>query len=297
MRLFSLCGAVAAISVSYAGAATNFVSSVSAYTPGNVFIASGASYNQTASAIGPSSPIVGGGTVYAGILTPFNAHYGTDQLVVIGQGTGSITMQFAAPVIVNAETKVGIYTNVAFEDVAFPVGGFSENARNYGFTEYSAERTAVVEVGDAAGNFVSLGRQVFDDPTNYYNNAASAYQYPAPANPDFADFGKPYDGTASFNGLSLAQGIALLNGSAGGTWVTVPESVSIDVVTQIRISDTMWRLDDGTLVDQRTSIYRPELYVKPADLFIDAAVAIPEPALLGLLACMSGLSLRRRVTR
>ena len=56
---------------------------------------------------------------------------------------------------------------------------------------------------------------------------------------------------------------------------------------------------DGTLVDQRQSIYfpPPNAFVKPADLFIDGAVLIPEPGALATFALLALVLRRPVVTR
>ncbi len=282
--------------------AANFVSEVTSYTTGDIFIADDTSFADTSAAIGSPAPTIGSG-VYETILNPFNPPFENTNLVAIGRG-GSITMRFGQAVPVNGETKVGIFTAVGLWDVDYPNGAYDVYARSFAYQEYLAERTAIVEVGDSAGNFVSLGRITFDDPTNYYANSTSGSQFPAPADPVVADFSKPFEASQEaadqkyFHGLDYAGGLALLDGSAGGTWIPVPESIGLSEIAQVRLSDTMWRLDTGDLEESRTGIYPPPYqYTKPADLFIDAAVAIPEPALAGSLAGLMLVALRRRVSR
>lgn len=291
MRRFLLGGIVAIPLMTGSALAANFVASVTSHVPGSVFVASGDTYNNTSAVVGKPGGIVDPTSAWASALTPFSPHYTTDELLAVGLG-GSVTLQFQTPVPVNGQTKVAVYTNAGMFDSPFGAGKSLNNhtATHY---EYGAERTALVEVGDANGNFVSLGRVIFDDPSNYYANATDPYQFPAPTNPQVADYEKPYDGTTSLAGLSLSQILSAFNGSAGGTWITVPADIGLASITQMRLSGTQWRLDDGTLVDERTSIYDDE-YTKPADLFIDAAVAVPEPATLALMGSAGLMVLRRR---
>ena len=86
-------------------------------------------------------------------------------------------------------------------------------------------RTAIVEVARTNGNFHSLGRIVFDDPTNYYANATGPYQFPAPDPAVPASFDQPFVGAPSdFDNKDFAGANPCLNGSAGGTWLTIPLS-------------------------------------------------------------------------
>ncbi|HEY7118413.1 MAG TPA: hypothetical protein VH475_17625 [Tepidisphaeraceae bacterium] len=292
------CIAITVLSTAPARAATVFADSVPAggYTMGNVYVASGATYDDTAAVLGAPSPIVGAGSAYAGVLSPFNAHYETSDLVAIGRG-GALTLHLSSAVPVStAGPEIGVFTSASFLDQDYPNGAVANPAHTAAFAEYGAERTAVVEVATTPGNFVSLGRITFDKPANYYANASAPYQYPPPASPAVADFGKPFTGDlASLSGRTFPQLLAALDGSAGGTWIDVPTGLGLSQVNYVRFSDPMWLLGDGTLAETRTSIYDPT-YVKPADLFIDAVAGanVPEPVGPGLLAIISLLRRRRR---
>lgn len=278
--------------------AAEFVSSVSGYTEGSFATVGGTHYTSTGAAIGQPSPIVGAGTAFAGVLSPFEAHYQTDQLVAFGRG-GAITLQFAQPMAVTGTPQIGIFTKISLMDMDYPNGGAGSVAMTDAMNEFGAERTAVVEVASHANDFHSLGRVIFDDPTNYYANATSPYQFPAPSPAQVASFDKPFIGSPSdFNNESFSGVLAQLNGSAGGTWISVPTNLGLSDIQFVRLSDPLWRLPDGTLVDQRQSIYfpPPNAFVKPADLFVDGAVLIPEPAGLIFLASVT-LVLRRREHR
>jgi hypothetical protein len=262
------------------------------YTMGNVFTASGVLFDNPATALGAPNPIVGTGTG-AGVLSPFNGAFENTQLVAVGRG-GSLTLQYQSAVPVGVGPEIGIFTAVSWLDEAYPSGVASSPPNNFAHLEYGAERTAVVEVAQTAGNFVSLGRVKFDKPTNYFNNATGPFQFPAPASPDVADFGKPFTtDLTTLAGASWPQILAALNGSAGGTWIDVPTNLGLSHINYLRISDPMWQLDNGTLVDTRTSIFN-NTYVKPADLFIDAVSGVPEPSSLALLAIATfGVTARR----
>jgi hypothetical protein len=250
-------------------------------------------------ALGPPPAVVSPGTAFAGVHSPFNAAFAEEDLVVFGRG-GSITLQLATPVAVGAGPEVGVFTSAGLPDQDFPNGLAADPARTFAFEEYGAERTAVVEVAQTPGNFVSVGRVTFDIPTNYYANATSPYQFPPPDPAVVADFGTPYTGgLAAFSGKTYAQIREILDGSAGGTWVDVRAGAGVSQVNFVRFSDPLWRLPDGTLAETRTSGFDPS-FVKPADLFVDAVSGVPEPA-RGVVVALAGAGLlgrrRRRTVR
>lgn len=300
MRASTLCGGATAaavltfVPVPTARAAT-FASSVpdNSYTTGNVFIASGQSYADPTAALAAPEPIVGADTAFAGVLSPFNAHYSPENLVAIGRG-GSITLRYQNPVPVVAGPEVGVFTNASFPDFDYPNGLAPDPIQTSAVQEYGAERTAVVEVADALGNFYNVGRFTFDEPTNYFANATSPFQFPAPDPAVVADFGKPFAAPqSSFSGRTFGEILQILDGSAGGTWVDVPAASGLTEINYVRFSDPLWLLPDGTFAETRTSIYDPT-YVKPADLFIDAVSGVPEPSGVVLLFVPVTALLRRR---
>jgi hypothetical protein len=282
-----------ALAAAPASAAT-FVNAVvpGTYTMGDVFIASPTLYNNPAAAFGKPNPIVGSG-FFAGAVSPFNAHYENTDLVAIGRG-GTITLAFAAPVPVGPGREIGVHTSASLNDASYPSATAGSPAQTFANLEYGADRTAVVEVAQTAGNFVSLGRVKFDVPSNFYRDSNDAYLFQGSASE--ADFGRPFAGNlASFDGKTFPQMLTLLDGSAGGTWLDVPENVGLTAVNFIRFSDPQWVLANGTIADTRTSIFDPT-YVKKGDLFIDAVSAVPEPGALAPIA-MFGIALGIRGRR
>lgn len=276
--------------------AGEFVSAVTDYNEGTFATVSGDQYTDTSAVIGQPQPIVGAGTAYLGVLTPFNAHYEQDDLAAFGLG-GNITLQFAQPMSVTGAPQIGIFTSAAFVDEDWPNGSTGSNATTTAMDEFGAERSAIVEVASHAGVFQSLGRFVFDIPTNFYANVTDPYQYPGPSPAVQADFNKPFLGSPSdFNGDSFSDVITELNGSAGGTWISVPTGLGLSDIEYVRLSDPEWKMPDGSLVDDRTSIYYspPNEFTKPADLFVNGAILIPEPAMSIVFAVLAGLRLQRR---
>jgi hypothetical protein len=256
---------------------------------------SGEQYTDTNAVIGQPQPLVGAGTAFVGVLTPFNAHYEQDNLAAFGLG-GNITLQFAQPMSVTGTPQIGIFTAASFVDEDYPNGSTGTTATTAAMDEFGAERSAIVEVASHTGVFQSLGRFVFANPTNYYANATDPYQYPAPSPAVAADFSKPFTGSpSSFNGDSFSDVLTELNGSAGGNWISVPTNLGLSDIEYVRLSDPEWEMPDGTLVDDLPSVYfpPPDQFTKPADLFLNGAVLIPEPASIAL-GCVAILGLRRR---
>lgn len=292
MRRLSAVLVLAAVAGSSSLAWGEFAGAVYQFEQGTVLMGEpGTTYDTPAAAVGAPNRIAGASIGFPGPVTPFNPPFEQSEVVAIGLG-GSLTLELATPVSVGGGTQVGIFTTAGLNDPTF--SGVAEAvARTFAGTEFAADRTAIVEVASEPGNFVSLGRFVFNAPTQAYANQDSPYDFPAGAVP--SDFDKPFTGDlSSFDGLSSAQISALLDGSGGGTWIDVPESIGLDTIRYVRLSDPLWSvLDSGELQTHRTSAYNSS-YSKPADLFIDAVNVVPEPAMLSSVVLGLALLHRRR---
>jgi len=292
-RSLRACALLAGFGSFISPAFADFASSVTGFSEGSFATVSGTHYNNLAGAVGKPSPIVGNGTAFPGVLSPYEAHYQTPELTAFGRG-GSITLQFPQALPVSGTPQIGIFTKLSLVDPAFDPTPTTADTDQ--MDEFGAERTAIVEVASNPNDFRSLGRVVFDDPTNYFANATNPYQFPAPDPAQLADFNKPFAGKPSdFDGADFAGVLAKLNGSAGGTWVSIPVNLGLSSVQYLRLSDPMWQLPDNSLVSDRPSKYfpAPNEFIKPADLFVDGAVLILEPGMVGLIVFAS-LMLRRK---
>jgi len=290
------CAAVAAAYDAAAAAPLAWATSVPAgtYTTGTVYNFSGTTYADATRALGAPAPTVGTAP-YVSVTNPFSGPYENTQLVQIGQG-GSLTVQLGQPVRLGGPAKIGVFTGVTLNDASYPDGSAGSPVQTIAAAEYGAERSAVVEVAGALGDFRSLGRVLFVMPTNYYANVTSPSQYPAPSSPVPADFGTPIvNGLSQFANQSFEEVIATLNGSGGGTWIDLPAALGLDAVNYVRFSDPRWVLPDGTLATHRVSIYdnpnNPTL--KPADLLVDAVAAVPEPGSAALALGVAVMAARR----
>ena len=263
------------------------------YTMGNVFTANNVAYNDPTRVLGAPNRIVDEGFFYQAAVNPLAGHYQPTELTAIGRG-GSITLQYAQPVTLGVGPDVGVSTNVTLADVNLDAVVDSP-AKTFAFHEYGAERTAVVEVAGPDGLFASLGRVVFDDPTNGYTNTQFSWQDPNAFQGIPSDFTKPFTAAAAdFGGMTFTETIGFMNGSGGGTWIDVPAELGLTQISFVRLSDTMWRTSDGQLHETRTSSADAS-FIKPADLFIDAVVVVPEPgSAAGIALVVSAALLRRR---
>src|SRR5690606_30324209 len=147
------------------------------------------------------------------------------QMSGIGVG-GSITFGFDAPISLTDQREIGIFTNSSLFDSNYPNGSASTPARTLNQDFYTARPSAKIEVATVADDFHDLGRFILDLPSNYFANATSPYQFPAPVSPVVADFGKPFDGSLDdFDGDDFASVLSNFNESAGGTWIDVPANL------------------------------------------------------------------------
>ena len=285
-------------------ASAEFASGVQSFTQGTIGFADGVStYSNPATATGQPNRIAGASIGFPGPVTPFNPPFEQSELVAVGGG-GQLTVEL--PSMVSATgggvLQVGIFHSAGLNDPTF-TGQAEATARTFAGQEYAADRTAVVEVADTLGNFQSLGRVRFTQPTQGFANQTDPYLPPDPAIP--SDFNKPFNGTlASYNGLSQPQISAMLQGSAGGTWLDVPAPVAAQLtgIRYVRISDPRWEvISTGELEATRTSNFDPDgpggpqhPFVKPADVLVDGINVVPEPATLGVLSLGVMLVTRRR---
>lgn len=279
-----------------------FASSVQSFVQGTVGFADGvSSYNNAATATGQPNRIAGASFGFPGPVTPFNPPFEQGEVVAVGT-TGQITVELPSLVTAGGGAlRVGIFTTAGLHDPTFS-GQAESTARTFSGQEYGADRTAVVEVADIPGNFKSLGRIAFTQPTQAFSNQTDPYLAPdAPAN---SDFDKPFFGTlAAYDGLNQPQIMGMLSGSAGGTWINVPAGIASQLtgVRYVRISDPMWQvIGSGALETSRASNFDPDgpqgplqPFIKPADVFVDGVNVVPEPAGIALLALMGALCARR----
>jgi hypothetical protein len=226
LGVLSIGGAVLLLAAHSAPAATAFANAVVSSNLGNsASIDPG--YQDVSAAITPPQGYTGVSAGYPGVVTPFNPQFDSDQIVVVGQG-GNIELSFPSPILPTSGLDIGVYTNVGLNDADYPNGLATEPA-----TLFSSPNSAIVKVSSDGNNWVALngGNPItFDIPTDYYSNNAAFTSTPsnevvAPVGATVADFGKPFAGTlADFSDEDYAGIETTLNGSAGGTWLSLGSS-------------------------------------------------------------------------
>jgi len=290
----ALRAAVAAASgaLVFAGqASAEFAGAVQSYSQGTVAFANPAStYNNSLAAVGEPNRIEGVSIGFPSPVTPFNPPFEESEIVDVGRG-GQITLALPVPVPATpGSLQVGVFTSAGLNDPSF-TGHAEATARTFAGAEFGADRTAVVEVASTLGNFISLGRMVFTQPTQGFANQSDPFAFPTPPVP--SNFDQPFAGDlASFNGKSQPEITTLLQGSGGGTWIDLTPEAAAQLggpINFVRISDPLWQvIGTGALETTRRSVFNPNgpdnPFDKPADLFIDGVNVVPEPASLGVLA-------------
>lgn len=257
--------------------AASFAAAVISYTPGT----SVGSYNNASAVLGQPSDIVGVGTGFPGVFSPFNPHYQATELTGLGSG-GELTLQLANFVTVTPGLlELGVWSNVGLQDADYP-NGTSVNPA----APFSAPRSARVSVSADGQTWVALNGGAlitFSNPGNFYLNAGPQ-DATAPASPSYADFGKPFAGTlSSFDGKTYSQILSTLDGSAGGTWLDL-DATGLAKVGYVRFDN----VPSGEVLDLNA-------------VSINSAAtggAVPEPGvcvlLFGSVAAMLGSRRLRR---
>jgi hypothetical protein len=191
--------------------ATEFASAVVSYNPGDATTID-PTLTTPSAAIGAPDGIVGVGSGYPGVLSPFNPGFQSSEVVVIGEG-GQLTLQFPQPVEVGTGKSIGVFSNAGLVDTSYPNGTVGSPATTFG------GGSAKIRVSEDGTHWVLLGVRQFINPSNFYVNAGP-YDVTAPSSPVDADFGQPFLGLpTSFSGDDYASVISTLGGSGGGRWL------------------------------------------------------------------------------
>ncbi|MBX7157968.1 MAG: hypothetical protein K1X66_06245 [Verrucomicrobiae bacterium] len=179
---------------------------VVSYQPG-----SGSTLTQTSAALGLPDPLVGVGTPFVSILSPFNPPYEDSQLLQIGPG-GQMTIQLSHFAIVGPGREIGIFSNVGIFDAAYPQGKAGSPITLFG------DDKVTVEVSEDGQTFFSLGEKNISMFHNFFTDLANPYSSESGARR--ADFGRPFLGKVSdFAGKDYEEIKQVLAGSAGGNWL------------------------------------------------------------------------------
>ena len=230
-----------------------------------------------------------GGSANGATLNPFEPNYTADELTGIGAG-GELTLGLSNFVTVGAAgtDEIGFYGNVGLVNA-----GTSGNPAAGNPATVFGLRSVLISVSADGVNFVPVNGGALVTatlPTNYYTNPDTTnVDAPPPANPTFADFGKPFTGTlASFNGETYTQTLGTLNGSAGGTWLDL-SGTGLSKVGYVRFSEPATGGANG-------GVFYLNGVSSNENLLGAAVPAVPEPGTLAGAAVLGtiGLMVNRR---
>lgn len=233
-------------------------------------------FDNPAAAVGAPNGLTGVGTMFPSVLSPFNPAYEPKDIVKIGAG-GQLTLQFPEFVRVGGGDEVGVVSNNFLVDASG--NGTNTNPAQVFGSGAPGGGSAEVLVSADGTSWHSIGTHTFDEPANYYQDAASPYQAAPGSTP--ADFGVPFTHPISdFNGLDWAHTLAIFGQSGGGTWLDLAASglSQIDYI-QFRVPS-----GSGALVIDAVSVNNN-----------DVGAAAPEPATAGIVIfSIAGLWRKRR---
>jgi autotransporter-associated beta strand protein len=188
------------------------------YLPGNLAASADTAWENASAALGPLS----GDTLQGfGGLTPFNPAFDTGQIVGIGPG-GELTLHLSSAVAVAAAPTLGVFSNNGLVDVSADGSGLASTpASTFDDPDHPS---AIVSVSADGVHFVAINGGnpiVFSNPSNYYTDRAISSGI-EPLGLAVANQFQPFAGNlSSFDGKSFSQIKTILNGSAGGNWVSL----------------------------------------------------------------------------
>ena len=235
----------------------------------------GEPFNQKDKALGAPEAFTGEQSDFAGVVSPFNPPFSTDELVSIGEG-GHITLRLARFAMVgDSGLHIGVFTNAGLVETDFPHGQAADElvANDGGVSTFGMD-AASVEVSEDGVHFIALNNGepiLFDIPTNGYTDVTNPFD--TEPGSSLTDPSKPWSGGLSaFDGLNYAAIVTLLDGSAGGKWLDL-SGTGLDQVGYIRFSVA----DDG---DDETRLNFEIDAVSVAQGFLGAPVPLPTSSFL-----------------
>jgi hypothetical protein len=261
--------------------AASFAQSVVSYDPGSAPAThwpDNTPYTNPAAALGAPEGVTEG---FSGpnILSVFNPAVALNEIISIGHG-GHLTLQLANKLIVGSGPSLGIFSTAAVSEADWqnPCGTAGNPVTIFGGSVVN------VDVSADGSQWVLLGSLNTNAPTNYYSDASSPYLASGEGLTP-ADFSKPFTAPLSdLAGKNWPQILAVLDGSAGGTWLDLSSTGLVDV-SYVRFSMP----NDGNSL---SPLYFNLDAVSIAAGHIGAPV--PEPGVLLLLVFSGVMGLRPR---
>lgn len=201
---------------------------------------------------------------FPGAVTPFNAAFGTDELVSIG-AEGHLTLRLGTTAVDDPANPFGIdllvFSNAFFTDTSFPDGVAGGLFGSGGVLELSADGDTwtLADGIEPVGLFPTLGYADLTDP------------YASDPGDVLTDFQRPVDPSFDPMGKTFQEIVEAYDGSGGGVGVDIG-AFGISEVNYVRFS-------------------------VPAGgnpIAIDAVSTVPAPAGVGVLALAGLIAARRR---
>lgn len=225
--LASITACAIVISLAARGMADPFADNVASYDPGSLPPA--IPLQDPANALGEPTRFTSPESPFGGAVTPFNAPFGSGELVSIGEG-GQLTVSFDQPVRNDPGNPFGVDLLIfgnSFFGLDF-VTGIADGAvfSEGGNIELSADGIDFVPVPgvEADGAFPTLGYSDLTQP------------FPSDAGDVPTDFTRPVDPAFNPTGLDILGIAAEYAGSGGGVPIDL-ESVGLDEISFVRISN------------------------------------------------------------
>jgi hypothetical protein len=261
---------LAVLAVAPAYAADPWADRVVSYHPGTTPVPG---FTNPASALGEPTRFTGAKSPYPSVVSPFSPPFEPNEIVSIGEG-GWLVVEFNEPIFNDPSHKFGIdfiiFGNGGFIDAAFPEGRVGVPPLLFGL-----DPDMHVSVSADGKDFIPLG--LFTEgftPTIGYRDSGPFDDLPGAIPTDFTVPTNPLFIPDDFAGITLAEILALYDGSGGGTPIDISAS-GLESIRYVRIDVR----DDG---DPKTA----------RNVEIDGFAATPEPATLSLL--LLGLAALRR---
>jgi len=251
-----------------------FATSVLSYDPGSNAVAG---YTDAATALGVAERFTGEGVFPSGV-TPFNAPFGTDELVSIG-ASGHLSLGFDTQITNNASHAYGIdlivFSNAGFIDTSWTDADPTNDGSGLVGANpaiFGAGGEATIQVSQNGTDWFTAAVTALDlFPTLGYSDFTTATpDAPGSVETDFTQAMDPTLGLSDLANLNFDEIVALYDGSGGGVGIDIA-STGLESASFVRFLN-----DSGEAFE------------------IDAIAAVPTPSAVALLSIGGLFATRRR---
>ena len=273
MQILSVMVAAMMAAVSSVRAADPYADRIVSYAPG---LGVAAGFDDPSTALGSPERMTGEQLGFPGVVSVASGPFGTDEIVSIGTG-GHLTVQFDEPITNDPTHPFGVDL-IVFGNSGF-TWNFDENRVTSPAALFGSDRGRIEVSADNVTYFAVPG--VFADALFPTQGFLDGGVFDADPGTRPSNFQLPVDPSltfSDFDGLMIEAVRALYAGSGGGTPVDIGAAVDADG-------------NPANLDEIRFVRITPGGEGSPE---IDAFVAVPEPATIGLLTVGLGLWVARR---